>query len=346
MKKDALLSVIIPVYKVEVYLDECVSSVVSQTWRNLEIILVDDGSPDRCGEMCDRWAESDSRIKVIHRENGGLGYARNSGLEVASGDFVAFVDSDDYIKPKMYEILMTEALAEDADIVSGNIIDERQDGSLNYESDFPERKVFEGEEIKHLVHGFVHRLEGLTERRLSVSVAKRVYRRDIIRDRFCSEREIAFEDVAFHISAVLNAHKVIFLPDFVYFYRYNSNSLSTNFFVEKFERVKKLVGILNELFGQYGKPHAADYYMMTITIDCLQAMYLYSSAPFSQKKLNITAIANDSVWDGIVISPEILTPGEKLILSAVKAHSPFRLLAVAEVYYRFRAISKFVMVKK
>lgn len=110
-----LISVIVPVYKVEAYLDKCVQSIVDQTYRNLEIILVDDGSPDNCGAMCDAWAEKDSRIKVIHQENQGGGMARNAGLDKSKGNVIAFVDSDDYIAPDMYEHLYS-LLASDVDI--------------------------------------------------------------------------------------------------------------------------------------------------------------------------------------------------------------------------------------
>ena len=100
-----LISIIVPVYKVEKYLDKCVQSIVDQTYQNLEIILVDDGSPDNCGAMCDVWAEKDSRIKVIHQENRGGGAARNAALNLSSGEYIAFVDSDDYIAPDMFDYL-------------------------------------------------------------------------------------------------------------------------------------------------------------------------------------------------------------------------------------------------
>lgn len=93
-----LISVIVPVFKVDPYLDRCVESIVNQTYRNLEIILVDDGSPDSCGAMCDAWAEKDRRIKVIHKKNGGLSDARNAGLDIATGTLIGFVDSDDFIR--------------------------------------------------------------------------------------------------------------------------------------------------------------------------------------------------------------------------------------------------------
>lgn len=101
-----VISVIIPVYKAEEYLERCVDSVLAQTYSNLEIILVDDGSPDDSGLICDRYAEKDSRVIVIHKKNGGVSSARNAGLDVATGEFVAFVDSDDFIAPDMYEKLM------------------------------------------------------------------------------------------------------------------------------------------------------------------------------------------------------------------------------------------------
>ena len=113
-----LISVVVPVYKVEKYLDRCVQSIVDQTWSNQEIILVDDGSPDNCGAMCDAWAEKDSRIKVIHKKNGGLSDARNAGMAIASGTYMGFVDSDDYISPDMYQLLYDRMIADDADITA------------------------------------------------------------------------------------------------------------------------------------------------------------------------------------------------------------------------------------
>lgn len=105
MNNEPLISVIIPVYKVEKYLDRCVNSVVNQTYKNLEIILIDDGSPDNCPQICDQWAEKDNRIVVIHKKNEGLSSARNTGLKIAKGKYIGFVDSDDWIELNMYKRL-------------------------------------------------------------------------------------------------------------------------------------------------------------------------------------------------------------------------------------------------
>lgn len=129
MENVPLISVIVPVYKVEPYLDKCVSSIVNQTYKNLEIILVDDGSPDNCGTMCDAWNQRDSRIRVIHKENGGLSDARNAGMAIATGELMGFVDSDDYISPDMYQVLYEHMMEDDSDIAACGVEMVWEDGT-------------------------------------------------------------------------------------------------------------------------------------------------------------------------------------------------------------------------
>lgn len=114
--KDPKISVIIPVYNVEPYLRKCLDSVINQTYQNLEIILVDDGSPDACGAICDEYAARDGRIHVIHKENGGVSSARNAGLAMAGGEWIGWVDSDDWVEPDMYEYMLKHALSSGAEI--------------------------------------------------------------------------------------------------------------------------------------------------------------------------------------------------------------------------------------
>lgn len=121
---DALISIIVPIYKTEAYLEKCVDSILCQTYKNLEVILVDDGSPDGSGEICERYAQADSRVKVIHKPNGGLSDARNAGLDVMTGQYVGFVDSDDWIEPTMYETLLLLLEQYDADMAFGGVADD------------------------------------------------------------------------------------------------------------------------------------------------------------------------------------------------------------------------------
>ena len=116
-----MISVIVPIYNVERYINKCIDSIIHQSYKNLEIILVDDGSPDKCGEIIDEYSRIDKRIHVIHKSNGGLSSARNAGLDIASGDFIGFVDSDDWIEPTMYEEMLSFMEKEQLDLVECGI---------------------------------------------------------------------------------------------------------------------------------------------------------------------------------------------------------------------------------
>ena len=186
-----IISVIIPVYKVEQYLEQCIVSVTRQTYQQLEILLVDDGSPDRCGTICDEWAKRDRRIKVIHKENGGLSDARNAGLKVASGTFIAFVDSDDFIMPTMLEQLLVALEQEHAEIAECDYI--------TFSEEVPEkgvliRKKTVGYEMKEAM-SFL-----LDEYKFKYTVWNKLYRREIFN---CLQFEVGkiHEDVFFTYQA-------------------------------------------------------------------------------------------------------------------------------------------------
>ncbi len=139
-----LISVIVPVYKAEAYLKKCINSIINQTYKNLEIILVDDGSPDKCGEICDEFAKQDSRIRVIHKQNGGQSSARNAALDIMSGDYVGFVDSDDWIEPNMYEHLYNLIAENNAQISACGLQCDYSGGKIAYFNDqYPVHKNIE-----------------------------------------------------------------------------------------------------------------------------------------------------------------------------------------------------------
>lgn len=147
-----LISIIVPVYKVERYLKKCLDSLIKQTYRNIEIILVDDGSPDSCPQLCDKYAQNDSRIKVIHKQNGGLSSARNAGLKIVSGDFVSFVDSDDWVNDNYIETLYLTQNKFDADLVIAehqNVYEERTCSKSARQNNFTE-KINRKESLKRL----------------------------------------------------------------------------------------------------------------------------------------------------------------------------------------------------
>lgn len=128
--KQPLISIIVPVYKVEKYLEKCIESILMQTYKNIELILVDDGSPDMCPVICDKYADKDSRVVVVHKKNGGLSDARNAGLAIAQGEFISFIDSDDFVSEDFCELLLRAALKEKADMAICNYLVVDEEGNL------------------------------------------------------------------------------------------------------------------------------------------------------------------------------------------------------------------------
>lgn len=168
-----LISVIVPIYKVEEYLDRCVRSIAEQTYSDLEIILVDDGSPDGCPAICDAWAEKDARIKVIHKENGGLSDARNAGIEIATGEYVAFIDSDDSIEPDFIQKLYDAITEYNADVAECAVLYVDESGNtLRERNSAPMTEMGKIEALRRLV----------LEDGVYQTVWNKLYRREVIAD--------------------------------------------------------------------------------------------------------------------------------------------------------------------
>lgn len=238
------ISVIVPVYKTEKYLCDCVDSILGQTLFDIEVILVDDGSPDRCPQICDEYAKRVSRVKVIHKINEGLGYARNSGLEVAEGEYVTFVDSDDCISFDAYRRAYAVANAVDLDYVRFETVLFNDGDTVDLMKRWNDSPLVIGkEEIPELVKGIF----GLVPKndplpfRVGGSVCMALFRRRIIQDnelRFRSEREINSEDNIFTMNFLMHSSKVGYLPSRYYFYRWTANSLTHTV---RFDRIEKLI---------------------------------------------------------------------------------------------------------
>ena len=150
-----LISVIVPIYNVENYLEKCLDSILSQTYKNIEVILVDDGSPDKCGEICDTYKDKDNRIKVIHKKNGGLSDARNAGIEIANGNYIMFIDSDDYILNNMIETLYSRMIKDKSDVAECNFFYVDGDGNeikeRNKDMPFEDEVITSDEAMERLI---------------------------------------------------------------------------------------------------------------------------------------------------------------------------------------------------
>ncbi|MCI5923484.1 MAG: glycosyltransferase family 2 protein [Oscillospiraceae bacterium] len=212
---EPLISVIIPVYNVESYLEVCIASIVNQTYENLEIILVDDGSPDRCPEICDDWAKRDDRIQVIHKENGGLASARNAGMDICTGEYISFVDSDDWLEKNAYENLL-EYFDENTDIVKFNMI--RNNDVIPPET--TEVKIYEEE---MLLNCFLYHWDNMCS-----SIWDKLYKRGIIMDCRFPSINIHSEDYVMMAQVYSMNCTMKMIDRHFYHYRIRENSICTS----------------------------------------------------------------------------------------------------------------------
>ena len=254
------VSVIVPVYNSEKYLERCLKSLKEQTLRDIEIILVDDGSPDRSPEMCDFAAMNDERIKVIHKSNKGLGMARNSGIEAAHGKYIAFVDSDDYVKNDMLETLFGAAenygaqfVMSGISFVGGNMFG--KDNEYEETVYFDRNTVFEGEhDVKKLMLGIFGALpDEPRDSRYGMSVCTNLYLKETVTEsgvRFLSEREVLSEDVLFTLDFLPHIKRAVGVRGVFYRYCRNGGSVSKSYSGEKF--LKSLV-LLDEIEKRISK---------------------------------------------------------------------------------------------
>lgn len=267
-----LLSIIVPIYNVEKYLHACVESLLNQTLQDIEIILVDDGSPDNCPEICNNYALKDHRIKVIHKENQGLGYARNSGLEIATGKYITFIDPDDYIDKDAYETLCYIAEKNKLDTLRFNNIrfsDTGWKSEKNYNNEFI---LFDKqEEIKKIALSLFDTtcVKGNIINQLGGSSCMAIYNRHIIEEfsiNFLSERLYISEDLIFNFYFYLHSSKIGYLSNTYYHYRINEHSLTQTVRLDRLDKAEifcKYVSqiILDEGFGKENLVYIMGYYL-------------------------------------------------------------------------------------
>lgn len=247
-----LVSVIIPIYNTAQYLNTCIESVLAQTVQELQIILVDDGSTDESPRICDDWVKKDSRIQVIHKENEGLGYTRNAGLDVAEGEYVSFLDSDDTLDVDTYEkcIARMSELDAGACYFGRKTMDAK--GQVNLNSNIPNKLVYRGEEVcgefaKRYLGIFPIEESGIPY--IQASACCVLYKREVIENngvRFCSEREYLSEDSFFNLDICRNTDCVCILPKDFYNYTFNPNSLTKKRNKDRLQKIEKMYDKMQE----------------------------------------------------------------------------------------------------
>lgn len=247
---DEKVSLIVPIYKVEDDLEDCVNSLISQTYSNLEIILVDDGSPDRCGQIADSIALRDQRVKVIHKPNGGLSDARNAGMKVMTGDYVSFVDSDDMLEPEFIEQMLNLAKKYQAEmVVCRNSVFSKKDGLVQQcdQENIVEKTFSSSEAIKTMLY----------QKEFDVSSWGKLYRRDIL-EGVWYPKGLIHEDISTTYKAMVKCQTIAYTSKSLYRYQVRENSIeNAKFTLKKMDCITTSQMMLDDISENYPECLAA-----------------------------------------------------------------------------------------
>lgn len=268
MNQNPLISVIVPIYKVEAYLDRCLESIVNQTYENLEIILVDDGSPDNCPQMCDDWAKKDNRIKVIHNENSGVSYARNAGFELSKGEFIAFVDSDDWICETYIQDLYIVMRDECCDVVECDYSLVNDENCKIDKISSVSMEIFTAEEALHC---------NLIGDKFGDVIWNRLYHRSVVDVKF--ENGKFHEDVYWVYQVLAKAKKLAHINQTLYFYFQRNDGFTGEKYT--FKRIDAV------LAGELRSRYISDKYPRLASIAQFQfiGMCMYHSQKLLESKI-------------------------------------------------------------
>ena len=277
VSKESLISVIVPVYKVEEYLDKCVESIVNQTYKNLEIILVDDGSPDNCPKMCDDWAKKDNRIKVIHKENGGVCSARNSGLDKSKGEWISFVDSDDWVEQDYIADMYNVAIKTNISYVccGYNRIYSCSVDSINSN----------GELIEFTAMNFVVSL--LNVQNGYGFVHMKLFARNCIDNIRFDESLLVGEDALFNVQLCNKTTKMVVYNKVLYNYRLNLNSVVRKYdknYINKY--TNSMIKMKNYIDENYDDKHIQQSVFNYIVYHLMLICVNYCYHPNNENKFN------------------------------------------------------------
>lgn len=234
------VSIVVPIYNVEKYLERCINGLINQTLKDIEIILVDDESPDNCPKMCEEYVKKDSRIKVIHKQNQGLGMARNSGIEASIGKYISFIDSDDKVDIDFFEKLFKSAEKYNTDITIGGMKIVNTNNEVTKEIKTGIKKEFyEKEEINSKI------LKGMfndKEEKIPISANIAIYKKEIFEKnniKFYSERQVLSEDILYQLDIIPCCNRASIVADAFYYYcSDNEESLTRKYMPNKLQRIK------------------------------------------------------------------------------------------------------------
>lgn len=293
--KNALISVIVPIYKIEKYIGICIESLINQTYKNIEIILVDDGSPDRCPEICDLYAKKDKRIKVIHKENGGLVSARKAGLLASNGEYIGYVDGDDWVGAGFYETLYTAIVTSEADIACAGQSRDLFERSVHFTNSLPSG-IYEGTKLEELCRNMISNGE-FYRPGVTTYVWNKLFKREILMEAQLNvdDRISIGEDGAVTYPALLASKRVCITDNCAYHYRQREDSMLKK--SESFANEAQKLKYLYDYLIAWANKHNNEYDLIKQITDYV---------------LSICIIRSGGILDETATEPEFTPYGSKI----------------------------------
>ena len=328
-----LVSIVVPVYNVENYIKECVYSLVNQTLREIEIILVDDGSTDNSAQLCDMYADQYANVKVIHKPNGGLGSARNAGMNVCKGTYIGFVDPDDYVSKDMFQILLKLVLEYNADCAFCELIRFWGKKRVVFDKKKTSIKVYSDKEIldSYLLDRIGCEPFEKQDCTYGASVNVGIFKNSIIKSHnilFESERRFIAEDMLFDIEYISKCHRIVHTDDVLYYYRFNPNSLTTRYVADRFEKnvifCHEMDYRLNNIYSDKKYRIRIDRYFLKITrIALIEEANHIKTNKWKNTSNNVHRIINNTELENILSRYPIsqMPFKQRLFFKAVKNKS-------------------------
>lgn len=284
MNNEVVLSVIVPIFGVEKYLEQCIISLLSQTYSEFEIILVNDGSTDNCPSICDNYSLIDNRIKVVHKENGGLVSARKAGLKVASGKYIGFVDGDDWVEPRMYEDLMNHALKTNADIIIAGHKEEINGEVVEILKNALPCGYYDKEKIIERIYPFMLCTGEFSQFGIFSYLWNKIFKKDVIFDSQMSidDRIFMAEDAACTYPALLNSNSLYITDSNHYHYRQHLNSMVKTREVDQLE-LERYNLLYTHLYNSFIATPFADVLLKQLDSFLLSLLTVRSTIKFNNR---------------------------------------------------------------
>lgn len=339
------VSIVIPVYNMEKYLARCMDSIFAQTLKDIEVILVDDGGQDASVAMCDEYGARDSRVKVVHKENGGLTSAWKAGSLLAEGEYIGYVDSDDYIKPDMYEKLYKEATKADADIVCCGLVhvyEQKDHEEWTEQMEFT-NTVFTPSELVEEVFPVLINDGRFFGRHLQPNRVTKLVKRDLVKKNLslCDDSVSIGEDYQFSLCMFLDAKKVVIVKDFFpYIYYMNNSSMTMKYdekYMDKIQIMKENLCRISDEKGIYDlKPQIVNDFLCLTVLHIKGGIYKKKQAPYKEHRRDMVRVRNRLDVETALLSHTMdkLTMAENLFLFLLKNRMYFCIYMAVKIYFK------------